>query len=89
VVYHWVPYDNGGQPENLTERMKRISRSLHGGGTAFIIGPAQMGPYGLSHGLQVCWQEPVEQLPTFRMHRTILPKARLRAGLTLFYFKKV
>jgi hypothetical protein len=31
------------------------------------------------------WEEPVEQLPTFRMHRTILPKARLKDGLTLFF----
>jgi hypothetical protein len=89
MVYHWVPYDSGDLPASLAERMKGISRSLYAGGTAFVIGPAQLGQYGASDGLQVCWQEPVEQLPTFRMHRTILPKARLRAGLTLFYFKKV
>ena len=89
VVYHWVPYDSGDLPASLAERMKRISRSLHGGGTAFVIGPAQLGQYGASDGLQVCWEEPVEQLPTFRMHRTILPKARLKAGLTLFHIKKV
>jgi hypothetical protein len=89
VVYHWVPYDSGDLPASMAERMKRISRSLHGGGTAFVIGPAQLGQYGASDGLQVCWEEPVEQLSTFRMHRTILPKARLRTGLTLFYFKRV
>ena len=89
VVYHWMSYDSSDVPASLAERMKRISRSLHGGGTAFVIGPAQLGQYGASDGLQVCWEEPVEQLPTFRMHRAILPKARLRAGLTLFYLKKV
>ncbi|HEX6824685.1 MAG TPA: hypothetical protein VF077_00100, partial [Nitrospiraceae bacterium] len=89
VVYHWVPYDSGDLPASLTERMKRIGRSLHGGGTAFVIGPAQLGQYGASDGLQVCWEEPVEQLPTFRMHRTILPKSRLKAGLTLFHLKRV
>jgi hypothetical protein len=62
---------------------------LRGGGTAFVIGPAQLGQFGASHGLRICWKEPVEQLPPFRMHRTILPKAKLRAGLTLFYIKKV
>ncbi|HSS31367.1 MAG TPA: hypothetical protein VLL06_10145, partial [Nitrospiraceae bacterium] len=89
VVYHWVPYDSGDLPASLAERIEAISRILREGGHAFVIGPAQMGQYGVSHGLQVCWEEPVEQLPTFRMHRTILPKARLRAGLTLFYIKKV
>lgn len=89
LVYHWVPYDDRGQPANQAERMKGIGRTLREGGNAFIIGPAQLGRQGSIHGLQVCWEEPVEQLPTFRMHRTILPKARLKAGLTLFHMKKV
>jgi hypothetical protein len=89
LVYHWVPYNSGNLPADLAERMKGISRILREGGHAFVIGPAQLGRQGSSHGLHVCWEEPVEQLPTFRMHRTILPKARLRAGLTLFHIKKV
>jgi len=89
LVYHWVPYDSGDLPASLTERMKGISRVLREGGNAFVIGSAQLGRQSSSHGLHVCWEEPVEQLPTFRMHRTILPKARLRAGLTLFHMKKV
>jgi len=89
LVYHWVPYDSGDLPASLAERMKGISRILRGGGNAFVIGPAGLGRQGSSHGLHVSWEEPVEQLPTFRMHRTILPKARLRAGLTLFHMKKV
>jgi hypothetical protein len=88
LVYHWVPYDSGDLPATLAERMKGISRVLREGGHAFVIGPAQLGRQGSSHGLHVCWEEPVEQLPTFRMHRTILPKARLRVGLTLFHMKK-
>ena len=88
MVYHWVSYDSGDLPASLAERMKGISLMLRGGGSAFVIGPAQLGQFGASHGLTICWEEPVEQLPTFRMHRTILPKARLRAGLTLFYIKK-
>jgi hypothetical protein len=89
VVYHWVPYDSGVVPAGLAERVKRISLMLRGGGTAFVIGPAQLGQFGASHGLRICWEEPVERLPTFQMHRTILPKAKLRVGLTLFYIKKV
>jgi hypothetical protein len=88
LVYHWMPYDSGDLPASLAERMKEISQTLQGGGNAFVIGPAQLGRQASSHGLHVCWEEPVEQLPTFRMHRTILPKARLRAGLTLFHMKK-
>jgi hypothetical protein len=89
LVYYWVPYDSWDQPASLAERMKDISQTLRGGGNAFVIGPAQLGRHGSSHGLHACWEELVEQLPTFRMHRTILPKARLRDGLTLFHMKKV
>ena len=89
LVYHWVPYDSADLPGSLADRMKRLSRMLRGGGHAFVIGPAELGRQGLSHGLHVCGEEPVEQLPPFRMHRTILPKARLRGGLTLFHMKKV
>lgn len=89
VVYYWVPYDSGDLPAGLAERLMRINRMLREGGSAFVIGPAQLGQMSLSHGFHVCWEELVEQLPTFRMHRTILPKARLRAGLTLFHMKKV
>ena len=89
LVYYWVRYDSGDVAVGLAEPMNGISRILRGGGNAFVIGPEQLGQHGESHGLHVCWEEPVEQLPTFLMHRTILPKARLRAGLTLFHMKKV
>ena len=89
LVYYWVPYDRGDPAVSLTKCFNGISRMLREGGNAFIVGPAQLSRQGSSHGLHVCWQESVEQLPTFRMHRTILPKARLRAGLTLFHMKKV
>jgi hypothetical protein len=89
LVYHWVPYARGDSAISLAECLKRIGRILRGGGNAFVIGSAQLGRQAVSNGLQVCWEEPVEQLPTFRMHRTILPKARLRAGSTLFHMKKV
>jgi hypothetical protein len=89
VAYCWVPYDNGNLSLDLAKHMERIGLMLHAGGTAFVVGPAELGQYGESRGLRVCWKEPVEQLPTFRIHRTILPRARLKAGLTLFHLKKV
>ncbi|MEO5955873.1 MAG: hypothetical protein ABIR36_09330 [Nitrospiraceae bacterium] len=89
LLYHWVPYAGGDQPARLAECMKGISLALRGGGHAFVIGPAQLGRQASTVGLQVCEEELVEQLPTFRMHRTILPRATLKTGLTLFHMKKV
>jgi hypothetical protein len=39
--------------------------------------------------LKLLREDPVETLPTFRMHRTILPMARLKPGLTLVQARKV
>ena len=89
LIYCWIPYGEGEQPARLVERMKEMARTLRGGGNAFVVGPVQLGRQCTFAGLHVCREEPVEQLPTFRIHRTILPKAKLRAGLTLFHLKKV
>ena len=38
---------------------------------------------------QVWWSESVAGLPTFTMHKTILPNARLKTGLTLFHLRRL
>jgi len=89
LIYHWVPYSFEMNQALLLDRMNRVKKELKSGGQGFVVGPAGLGAVWRSSGLHVCWQELVEQLPTFRMHRTILPKARLKPGLTLFHIKKV
>lgn len=89
LAYHWVPYPLEGNLPALTARMQKLRGDLRQGGQAFVVGPAGLGAIWGVSGLSVSWQEAVEQLPTFRMHRTILPKARLKAGLTLFQVRKV
>jgi hypothetical protein len=88
LAYHWVPYPLEGNLPVLTARMKKLQRDLRQGGQAFVVGPAGLGAIWGVCGFLVSWQEAVEQLPTFRMHRTILSRARLKAGLTLFQVRK-
>lgn len=88
VIFRWMT-DAGDQPSVYAEGMKQVGQALRTGGHAFVTGPAQLEPVCRMAGLQLLWKEPVEQLPTFRMHRTILPKAQLTPGLTLFHLKKV
>lgn len=88
VIFRWMG-DAGDQPSVLAESMKQVGQALRKGGHAFVTGPAQLEAASSPVGLQLQWKEPVEQLPTFRMHRTILPKARLSSGLTLFHLMKV
>jgi hypothetical protein len=72
----------------LTARVRALAQRVNPGGNAFVVGPARMGDELSRAGLQRCWEEAVERLPTFAMHKTILLKARLRGGLTLFHVRR-
>jgi len=87
LIYHWVPYEWFNSLPALTSVPGRLRQALRPGGRAFVVGPASLREGLIRHLFEVCWEEPVEQLPTFRMHRTILPKARLKAGLTLYHVR--
>lgn len=85
LVYHWVPYPLADNGPELQSRMRALRASLSTRGQAFVVGPSALAGMWKGLELSVMWHEEVEQLPTFRMHRTILPKARLRPGLTLYH----
>jgi hypothetical protein len=89
VIYEWMPfaiYDNAIKQHELVRAMTGAMRQ---GGLAFLVGPATLkSALQIQPQLQVISADPVEALPTFRMHQTILPKARLKTGLTLFHVAK-
>ena len=87
LVYQWLSYDWFSDPARLTKIATSVRQILRPGGNAFIVGPAHLRELLMRQGWQICWEESVENLPTFRMHRTILPKARVKAGLTLFQIR--
>lgn len=89
VAYAWLPYETFGAPPALTAALAQLGRKVKRGGTVFLVGPGALQPRVQKEGFQLCWEEAVERLPTFRMHRTILPKARLIQGLTLYQVKKL
>ncbi|HET9866839.1 MAG TPA: hypothetical protein VFQ06_06075, partial [Nitrospira sp.] len=69
----------------LAATIEDLRRALRAGGHAFVTGPASLMEHWPRARFQVRWKESVDQLPTFRMHKTILPQSRLEAGLTLFH----
>lgn len=83
ILFTWTPFADFSRPERLQEGSRRIAATLRPGGLAFTVGPAALQSYLTSSGLTILQQTPVEQLPTFAMHQSILPKARLKAGLIL------
>jgi hypothetical protein len=88
LVYAWLPYAEFEQTSTLTAWVRALAQRIKTGGNAFVVGPARTGDELSRAGLQRCWEEAVERLPTFAMHKTILPKAKLRSGLTLFHVRR-
>jgi hypothetical protein len=85
LIYYWMPLVSHDQPARLNEHMKMVRRFLQPKGHAFLVGPVELAGHLIQERFSLRWQEGVENLPTFLMHRSILPKARLRTGLTLFH----
>jgi hypothetical protein len=84
LVYQWVPYEWFNSTSKLELIPERLRQTLRPGGNAFVIGPSSLYELFTRQKVHICWEESVENLPTFLMHRTILPKAKVKAGLTLF-----
>ena len=82
LIYQWIPARRDAQ---LLPALTGLRRSLKPRGSAFVTGPADLRDAWTASGFALLWQEPVDQLPTFRMHRTILPKSRLTGALTLYF----
>jgi hypothetical protein len=89
LLYVWIPFSTFSDTLKLHETMRMIRAAIEQGGLAFLVGPVALkSAIQMQPQLQLISAEPVESLPTFRMHRTILPKARLKPGLTLFHVVK-
>jgi hypothetical protein len=86
LAYVWTPLGGQHSQANVVAALRRALRS---GACAFVTGSAALHDSWNHAGFHVAWQERVDQLPTFRMHRAILPKARLTEDLTLYFVHAV
>jgi hypothetical protein len=84
-IYRWISYSCFEQPSELAAVASALRQALKPSGRAFVVGPRSMGDILGRHSLRIGQTESVEALPTFRMHQTILPQAKLKSGLTLFH----
>ena len=91
LIYQWLPYDSFDSSTTMRTMVMRLSQLLQRGGKAFIVGPVQLGELLMQERsrLLVHWDLSVASLPTFLMHRTILPKARVKPGLTIFHVERL
>lgn len=89
LIYQWLPYASFTEAAALTASTARLAQVLRSQGRAFVVGPMDLRAVLIRNGLAVMWEESVESLPTVQMHKTILPKARVKAGLMLFHVRRL
>jgi hypothetical protein len=82
-LYLWLPFGDWNHAEKLTASLLLVHSKLARSGLAFVVGPPSLPALAQSQGWTIQTILPVADLPTFQMHRNILPKARLKTGLTL------
>lgn len=88
LVYDWIPFGLYGDHRRLDAAVAWAAGAAQAGGLCFMVGPPPVRALLKAHRLHLMTAELVERLPTFRMHRTILPQASLRCGLTLYTARK-
>lgn len=89
LMYQWLPYDSFDSSATMNMIITRSRQLLRSGGDAFVVGPAELRELLTEGQWEVCWDQSVASLPTFLMHKTILPKARVKTGLTLFHVRRL
>jgi len=84
LLYVWIPFAIYSDTLKLLETVRAVAGALTPTGMAFIAGPSSLHSVVQAQPLRILQAELVESLPTFRLHRTILPNARLKSDLTLY-----
>lgn len=84
LAHDWIPFAHYEQPEALTADLRSLADVLSSGATAFLVGPRSVPDFSRAVGLVVQAITPVADLPTFRMHQSVLPRARLKPGVILY-----
>jgi hypothetical protein len=84
IVYAWIPFTQFDQAAQLGETVASLARRMRSGAVACIAGPRALPRLLCDNNLIIMSNQPVEALPSFGMHRSILPKSRLKKGLTCY-----
>jgi hypothetical protein len=88
LIYEGLPFAQYDRSGELARSLSRFAGALAPRGLGFLLGPQMLEDRFRAAGLRVAGQWKVTELPSFRMHQTILAKARIKTGLTLYLLAK-
>ena len=88
LMYVWMPFAAYRDHANLRDRLQRLSGALRPDGLALLAGPESVTALTSDLSLETIVGESASQTRSFRMHRTILPRATLHPDLRIRILKK-
>ena len=88
LIYFWVPFEQFNQPTLLSQTVISLVGGLAMGGMIIMPGIPALEEYARRLQLTVLYAEYVHNLPTFRLHQAILPKAKLYQDLMVYVLQK-
>jgi hypothetical protein len=88
LVYAWIPFAQFDQPVQLNQTLASLAGRMRSGAIAGIVGPDTLSKLLREKNFLITLVQAVEELPSFGMHRSILPKARLKKGLTVYLVRR-
>ncbi len=87
--YCWIPFHEWDRQDLLAQRLSAGRERLTVSGLAFVVGPPNFSELAQEGGWSLQSILPVAELPTFHMHRQVLPRARLKSGLTAYQLRRL
>jgi len=88
MIYRWIPFDWYGRQADCARSLDAVSQALASGGFALLAGPPWLGDACARVSLHLLGSDPIAETAGVRMHRAILPKARINPEATLFLVQK-
>ena len=89
LVYEWIPFASFNEASELKEMVRVLPQRMVTGALAYVVGPDSLSTLlrqQVTLAIEMC--RSVDSLPTVHMHRNILPRARLKTGLTLYRLRR-
>jgi hypothetical protein len=89
LLYCWIPFEQYRQRAECERSLEAVSKALVSGGSAILAGPPWLKDVCSRVALRVLASDPIAETAGVRMHRAILPKARVNPEATLFLVQKM
>lgn len=88
LMYVWLPFVAYHDVATLEIYLRRISDALRPNALAFVAGPDSLSSIMAGIPLEIVFGDFVVTLQPFRMHQSILPRARLNPRLSVWILQK-